>query len=80
MNKTYTTISEFIAIVAERCMGEKNEADIKGISEQLRIIRTLLNKAGVDIYKIIGATPKEVFKRKTSKKAVKSGYFLPSNN
>ena len=80
MNKTYTTISEFVAIIALKTVGEKKKADTKYISEQLRIMRTLLNKAGVDIYRVIGTTPKEVFTGKSANKEITQSLFVSSNN
>ena len=61
MNKTYTTISEFAEIVAKISIKNNAQNDTKQIVKHLRIIRTLLNKSGVDIFKIVGSTPKEVF-------------------
>lgn len=58
--KTITSVNEFACLVAKR-EGKKKEMSIAQILEVLRIVRTLLKRAGVDIYTVIGSTDKDRF-------------------
>lgn len=61
--RTYTSYNDFCALVAAK-EGKKKQLSIGQIKETFKIMRILLNRAGVDIYRVVGSTPLEVFSEK----------------
>lgn len=61
--KTMASVKIFNNLVLDKIAGNKNK-DIIRVSEQTAIIRKLLRRAGIDIYRVIGVTPKKTFTSK----------------
>jgi hypothetical protein len=61
--KNLTSVREFSTMIAKR-EAKSKQVNIAQINEILRVIRILLRRGGVDIYKVIGSTPKEIFNGK----------------
>lgn len=59
--KTITTVNQFAVLVTKR-EGKKQQVNIAQTLEIIKIVRTLINRVGIDIYKVIGTTPIERFK------------------
>ena len=59
--KTMASVNQFSRLVTLK-EGKKKSMSIAQVGEVLKITRTLLKRAGVDIYRIIGTTPISTFK------------------